>query len=123
MSSARLVGSAVIAGVIAALCTWAGVVGAVLSLVAGSLALVVLSRRSNPAPSPGRPPELRRFAPWYLGTGLFAAFVVSLAPFADLVAVSLALLLFSPLFGTTVYAIESAVAGLTRYRPMQDGSG
>ena len=113
MDTARLTRSAITAGVLATLCAWAGPLGAVLSVAAGCLALMLLPRRaSTEPPAEAAKADKQGFLPWFVCCGLFAAFVFVLAPLVEFPAITVALLLFSPLFGTMVLLIESAVAGM-----------
>src|SRR5438445_330129 len=104
-------------------CTWAGVLGAILSVATGCLAMMVQPRRPGaPLPAGDHDPDLREFAPWFVCTGAFAASAAALAPLAELPAVTLALLLFSPVFGTMVFMIESALEAAIRHGSAKDRS-
>jgi hypothetical protein len=113
--------SATIAGVLAALCAWNGVVGLVLSVAAGCFALMLLPGKIDAPLPPGVSTRLRGFGAWLTCTGFFAAFALLLAPLASLPAVPVAELFAAPFFGTIVFTIESAVAGVTCYRVADDG--
>jgi hypothetical protein len=123
MHVARLIRSAITAGLLAGLCTWAGLLGAILSVAAGCLALMVQPRVAGDSlPAEVTKPDVEAFLPWLTCSGLFAAFVVVLAPFVEFPAITLGLLLFSPLFGTMALLIESAVAGADVRRHARDRS-
>jgi hypothetical protein len=124
MDAGRVVLSAVIAGVMAAVCTWAGVFGAILSVATGTLALAFLPRRPDiDVPAMVAKPDMQGFRPWLVCTGLFAAFAIFLAPTAEIPAISLALVFLSPLFGTMVLLIESALAEVIWDHPAGKGPG
>ena len=107
MTIVRLVRLTVIAGVLAATGLFAGPFGALVSLAAGSIALLFVPRLRENEPKA----SLAEFLPGGWCTGSFAMFVIALLPFTALAAVTAALVVLSPLFGTAVYLIESVTSG------------
>ena len=101
-------GSVAVAACMAAISVLDGVVGAVVSLMAGVPGLAVVSRRTGDTevPSHGISKEYLR---WLVPTGSFALFVACLIPFTQFPAVTLALVLLSPLFGTSIYLVATAL--------------
>jgi hypothetical protein len=102
-----------VAAMFAAMCIFGKLVGRVGVLGLGVIAMAL----SKPVAADGKSspsPKLRQFAPWLICIVLFGFFVLLFAPFADLPAVIVALLILAPLFGTMVYTASSAVSGLIR---------
>ena len=81
--------------------------GCVVVLLLGISALVVLQHDHTPDAEPS--PQLGQFRDWGGCLVLYVGGVVALSPFAEIPAVILALLIFSPLFGTFILLVSSAV--------------
>ena len=103
MTFVRLVRLTVIAGVLAGTCVFAS---ALVSLASGSIALLFVPRLQENEPKA----SFAEFLPWGWCTGSFAMFVIALLPFTVLEAVTAALVVLSPLFGTAAYLIESVIS-------------
>ena len=101
----RVVRCVLLAGAFAALCVMASVVGALITLAAGLIALAAVSRRDPSAAS-----YFSEYLPWLLCTLSFVATTLVLSPFAALPAVVILLCILSPLFGTIIYAVERAIS-------------
>lgn len=94
-----------IAAMFAAMCIFGELVGCVGVLVLGLVAMAL----RKPVTTNGEPPKLRQFTPWLICIVLFGFFVLLFAPFADLPATVVALLILAPLFGTMVFIASSAI--------------
>lgn len=106
--------SALLAAAFAAICVAGEVLGCIVVLGLGMIALIVVDRDQADRGEASRLPILRQFIPWAVCILLYAGFVLLWSPLASLPAVIIALLLLSPLFGTLVFVSSSAVASLTR---------
>ena len=93
-----------LAAFFAALCVFASVAGALITLAAGSIALMVVSRSDSFGKS-----GFSEYFSWLLCTFAFLVTTLVLSPFTAFAAVPLALCVLSPLFGTMIYVVERAV--------------
>ncbi|REJ97021.1 MAG: hypothetical protein DWQ34_03070 [Planctomycetota bacterium] len=97
-----------LAAFFAGLCVFWSLVGALITLAAGLIALMLVSRSG-----PSRKSEFSEYFPWLLCTVSFVVTTLLLSPFAELSGVTIALCLLSPLFGTMIYIVERAVSHRT----------
>jgi hypothetical protein len=95
---------AVIATILAGIACLGGIYGALACILIGAIAAEVAVRRR----SDGDKTQWGGFRSWGIATASFAAFVIVLIP-ATWPAVTLGLLLFSPVFGTQAVMIEKAL--------------
>jgi hypothetical protein len=109
MNIAHIFRSLIVAALVAAACSRWGLGGVILSVAVCAVALMALPRPTG-EPVESTQSVLRGFLPWLVCTGLFAAFTLALAPFAELPTVPIALLVFSPVVGMMVLVIESGLA-------------
>jgi hypothetical protein len=107
--------SVFVAAAFAAVGVLGEVAGCIALLGVGIIALAVL--RHAPASNDTRSasPRLGPFVTWGICIFLFAVFVLLLSPLASLPATVLALLLLSPLFGTLVLLVSSALERYWRF--------
>jgi Na+/H+-translocating membrane pyrophosphatase len=89
---------------VALLCAVAQIVGAIISLAAGIIGLSVLSRRESAGAS-----FASEFSQWILCTVTFAVTTLLLSPLTNLLAISVAYCILSPLFGTMIMVIDRAL--------------
>jgi hypothetical protein len=96
-----------------------GVLGDVLGCVAllgvGMIALAFLHHAPASNDTPSASPRLGPFVSWGICILLFAVFVLLLSPLASLPATVMALLLLSPLFGTLILLVSSALERSRRF--------
>ena len=104
MNLSRVIRCVLIAVFFAAFCVLMHGGGPVTLLAVGVVALMVVARSDSFEKS-----GCFEFFPWLLCTFSFVATILVLSPFVEPVAVSIALCLCSPLFGTTIYTVELAV--------------
>ena len=104
MNLNRVVRSVLLAAFFAALCVFASVAGALITLAAGLIALMVIARSDSFGKS-----GFSEYFPWLLCTFSFVVTTLVLSPFAELAAIPIPLCLLSSLFGTMIYIVERAV--------------
>ena len=110
MTSTRVTRSVFVAAFFAALCVFTVLIGALVTLAAGTLALMLLSRDDASMKS-----GFAEFLPWVLCTTSFAVATLALAPFTQLSAVVVAFCVLSPLFGIMVYLVERLLSRPTSH--------
>ena len=111
-----LLRSVLVAVAFAAVGVLGEVAGCLALLGVGVIALAVLHRDGASNATPSVPPRLGPFVSWGICILLFAVFVLLLSPLASLPATVMALLLLSPLFGTLVLLVSSALERSRRFR-------
>ena len=77
-----------------------------------AISLMMLPRRPiEPVPVVDQS-TIQGFVPWFACIAWFIVFVITLAPFADISAIPIGLLLLSPVFGLMVWVIDSALTAM-----------
>ncbi len=102
-----MLASVAVAACMAAICVLGGVVGAVVSLMAAVPGLAVIKCRGRRAESPSQ--MRKEYLRWLVCTCSFGLFVAFLVPFAQVMAAAFALVLLSPLFGTSIFIVATAL--------------
>lgn len=99
-----------LAGVFATLCVMISV-GVYITLAAGIIGLVVVSRRETLEAS-----FLSEYLYWLLCIISFAVMTLALLPWAYFPAIGIAFCILSPLFGTIVYTVERSSSRPTQQK-------
>lgn len=99
MTITRLFRCTLVAIAAANFCLGKVFLGPSIFLMGTTIALVLFGRRES---SRG----MKQFGPWLVCTFAFGLWSAALAPFSEIPTVNLALVMFCPVFGTFVFAME-----------------